>query len=127
MMIGVCLEIQGQYDDSLKYLSDAEARFTKVKEKDKSAIAQLYMNYGSVYTDKGLTDKAIDSYGKAYLAFQDAKDRDGAARSKANLGSVYFLRSDFNSALKNYTDAWRCLPRIQARRLAYLANEAAFT
>ena len=93
------------YDLALKYCN--RALHIAEANNDSIYIALSYNNIGSVYSNKGDYDKALEFFNKA-LAIWKAKlgeEHTDVATSYNNIGSVYSDKGDYDKALEYYNKA----------------------
>ena len=93
------------YDLALKYCN--RALHIAEKNNDSIDIAISYNNIGSVYSDKGDYDKALEYYNKALTIWKSklGEEHTDVARSYNNIGLVYQAKSDYDKALKYFNKA----------------------
>ena len=72
---------------------------------DKQGIAISFENFGRYYVNKGLNEKAKESFNKALDIYDQINDKQGKGISLNIIGEIYFERGDFIIAKKHFDDA----------------------
>lgn len=100
---GMSLYMQGNYNESLKYLTKAldlaKTKGTQVQ------VAIIYNNIGNVYKDQGNYLKCLDYYFAALNVHEKRNYKKGMAIVNANIGGVYYFIDNYQKALDHYFTA----------------------
>lgn len=133
-IIGLSLLFDSDFDSAMIYLIQAREIFEELHNNE--GIASSLVNIGSIYTNLGNTDKAIENFQAALNIYEtlnnslDAPESSGGynrdiAAVHNNLGSQFSKKEDQQKALQYYQKAILILEKIGAdRELVQALNNA---
>jgi len=88
-----------------KSLSYADSALLIAKETELLSFqAHSYKKMGAVLFKIGLNDKALENYLMSKKIWEELKDTVHPIFLNKNIGSIYFMESDYGNALKYYTE-----------------------
>lgn len=96
MNTAYCYYLEGNYDEALRYLREAEVL---LKEKEYLNQANLYVLFGNIYFDQGAINEAEDYYEKALHESEQTKTSD-LAQAHLGLGKVAAKSGHYQQAIQ---------------------------
>jgi signal transduction histidine kinase len=115
--IGLVMMEMSWYDESLKYLMQAQQLFKEAGNLSKQA--NCLMNIGIVHDYLGNQPMSLFYYNQSLSYFMKIKDESGIANCKLNMGNVLTKQKKFTEACNNYLAAAEIYARTN--NLNYLA------
>ena len=114
---GWCYWQQGNYEEGLKILSQAEkiARETR----DRSLLARIYNNFGHIYRDIGELGNALSNFENA-LALNERQD--DVASQAVNLSSIAYIHYDLYDYDNALEFALKALPILKKAESIHRTN-----
>lgn len=102
-MLGWILKVQGKYETSIQhFLYAIEIGLRKLGENNRW-VASSYNNLGSVYSQKGDNDKALEYFIKALSIIGEKSPLAGLSYN--NIGTIYLEKGDYDRALEYFQKA----------------------
>ena len=108
--------------DSLLLLSKESLQLSKKAYFTKGQI-ESYRNIGSFHSDKGIVDKAIVNFEKAYELSDEIQDLQLKVKSLNDLATEYSFQGNYAMALKGYLHALEIAEKIDFKNLLSIINE----
>jgi signal transduction histidine kinase/CheY-like chemotaxis protein/HPt (histidine-containing phosphotransfer) domain-containing protein len=102
---GSCFWLQGEYDDGLEILREAQSIAERIK--DLSLEARVLHNFGNIYRDTGDLANALTYFEKALIINEQAGDEFAQSVILTSISNLLYDLNDYDSALEY---ALKCLP-----------------
>lgn len=114
---GWCYWQQGNYEEGLKILKQAEkiARETR----DRSLLARIYNNFGHIYRDIGELGNALNNFENALALNERQED---VASQAVNLSSIAYIHYDLNDYENALEFALKALPILEKAESIHRTN-----
>ncbi|MDI9319492.1 MAG: ATP-binding protein [Phycisphaerales bacterium] len=114
---GWCYWQQGNYEEGLKILKQAEkiARETH----DRSLLARIYNNFGHIYRDIGELGNALNNFENALALNERQED---IASQAVNLSSIAYIHYDLNDYENALEFALKALPILEKAESIHRTN-----
>lgn len=105
--MGYCYRELGQYDDALKYFSQAVEAFKEegIFDKKQLETADILTLIGECLRIQSKYQEAIKKFEEAYTIFDKINEKGFMANVSNELASVYIELKDYDNALKNFNQA----------------------
>ncbi|RZL50846.1 MAG: tetratricopeptide repeat protein [Pedobacter sp.] len=97
--IGLIHMTQSKFPEALKYYLESLSNFEKTK-KNQVDIALTLVNIGTVYSEMGASNQAMNNYQKSYQLFKKINHYSGQSNTLANIGIIHFKNKDINEAIR---------------------------
>ncbi|GAA4456124.1 tetratricopeptide repeat-containing hybrid sensor histidine kinase/response regulator [Rurimicrobium arvi] len=109
---GWCFWQQGNYDEGLRTLQQAEKM--ALEAKDRSLLARIYNNFGHIYRDIGDLGNALNNFENALALNEQQNDLASQAVNLSSIAYIHYDLYDYDNALEFALKALPILKREES-------------